>query len=202
LAWRVRELTDGSARVAARTAAALGRTLGEPVRRSRPGLREPIGIIEQADGRVAVGALVPLGRLSDVQLKVLASAEALVFTPWRGVVLPDLAPQAAERWVAALAGAGLEAAAGSRWTGVTACAGRPGCAKALADVRADADAATVAGEGLPVHWVGCARACGSPAGPHVRVEATGTGYEVRSPYAGGITSVGGVGALVGAARKG
>jgi precorrin-3B synthase len=198
----VRELTDGPARVAARTAAALGRTLREPVRWSRPGVREPIGIIEQPDGTVAVGALVPLGRLSDVQLKVLASAEALVFTPWRGVVLPGLAPQAAESWAAALADAGLEAATGSRWTGVTACAGRPGCAKALADVRADADTATVAGEGLPVHWVGCARGCGSPAGPHVRVEATGTGYEVRSPYAAGVTSVGGVGALVGAARKG
>ena len=202
VAWRVRELIDGPSRVAARTAAALGRTLGESVRLTRPGVREPIGIIEQPDGTVAVGALVPLGRLSDVQLKVLASAKALVFTPWRGVVLPGLAPQAAGSWVAALAGAGLEVAAGSRWAGVTACAGRPGCAKSLADVRADADAATVAGEGLPVHWVGCARGCGSPAGPHVRVEATGTGYEVRSPHAGGVASVGEVGALVGAARKG
>jgi len=202
VAWRVRELIDGPARVAERTAAALGRTLGEPVRLTRPGVREPIGIIEQPDGTVAVGALVPLGRLSDVQLRVLASAEALVFTPWRGVVLPGLAPQAAESWAAALAGAGLEVAAGSRWAGVTTCAGRPGCAKSLADVRADADAATVAGEGLPVHWVGCARGCGSPAGPHVRVEATGTGYEVRSPHARGVTSVGEVGALVGAARKG
>jgi precorrin-3B synthase len=145
---------------------------------------------------------VPLGRLSDVQLKVLEPAAALVFTPWRGVVLPGLAPQAARAWAAALAGAGLEVEAGSRWAGVTACAGRPGCAKSLADVRADADAATVAGEGLPVHWVGCARGCGSPAGPHVRVEATGTGYEVRSPHARGVTSVGEVGALVGAARKG
>jgi len=202
VAWRVRELTDGPARVAARTAAALGLALGESVRRSRPGVREPIGIIEQPDGTVAVGALVPLGRLSDVQLKVLASAKALVFTPWRGVVLPDLSPPAAESWVATLAGAGLEVSAGSRWAGVTACAGRPGCAKSLADVRADADAATVAGEGLPVHWVGCERGCGSPAGPHVRVEATGTGYEVRSPQARGVTSIGEVGALVGAARKG
>ncbi|WP_246595325.1 precorrin-3B synthase [Actinoplanes auranticolor] len=202
VAWRVRELADGPARVAARTAAALGRTLGEPADLHRPAVREPIGIVEQVGGTVAVGALVPLGRLSDVQLKVLEAAESLIFTPWRGVVLPGLAPQAAGSWLAALAGAGLEVEAGSRWAGVTACAGRPGCAKSLADVRADAEAATVAGEGLPVHWVGCARGCGSPAGPHVRVEATGVGYEVRSPYAGGVTSVGDVGALVGAARKG
>jgi precorrin-3B synthase len=202
VAWRVRELADGPARVAARTAAALGRTLGEPAELPRPVLREPIGVVEQADGTVAVGVLVPLGRLSDVQLNGLEAAESLIFTPWRGVVLPGLTPQAAGSWLAALAGAGLEVEAGSRWAGVTACAGRPGCAKSLADVRADADAATVAGPGLPVHWVGCARGCGSPAGPHVRVEATGAGYEVRSPYACGVTSVGEVGALVGAARKG
>ncbi|MEU4218438.1 precorrin-3B synthase, partial [Actinoplanes sp. NPDC026623] len=101
-----------------------------------------------------------------------------------------------------LAEAGLEVAAGSRWAGVTACAGRPGCAKSLADVRHDADATTTAGTGLPVHWVGCERGCGSPAGPHVRVEATGSGYRVRSP--GGCESAGvaEVGALIGAARKG
>ncbi|MEU8236449.1 precorrin-3B synthase [Actinoplanes sp. NPDC048967] len=202
VAWRVRELADGPARVAARTAATLGRTLGEPAELPRPVLREPIGVVAQVDGTVAVGALVPLGRLNDVQLKVLEAAESLIFTPWRGVVLPGLTPQAAGSWLAALAGAGLEVEAGSRWVGVTACAGRPGCAKSLADVRADADAATVAGQGLPVHWVGCARGCGSPAGPHVRVEATGAGYEVRSPYACGVTSVGEVGALVGTARKG
>jgi precorrin-3B synthase len=202
VAWRVRELTDGPARVAARTAAALGRTLVAPVELPRPRVREPIGVIEQPDGTVAVGALVPLGRLSDVPMKVLESAQSLIFTPWRGIVLPGLAPQAGRSWTAALAGAGLEVEPGSRWAGVTACAGRPGCAKSLADVRADADAATVTGEGLPVHWVGCARGCGTPAGPHVRVEATGTGYEVRSPFAGGVTSVGDVGALVSAARKG
>ena len=202
VAWRVRELADGPVRVAARTAASLGRTLGEPVRLTRPAVREPIGIIEQPGGAVAVGVVVPLGRLSDGQLTTLEAAESLIFTPWRGVVLPGLAPQAARSWLVALAAVGLEVAAGSRWLGVTACAGRPGCAKSLADVRADADAATVAGEGLPVHWVGCPRGCGSPAGPHVRVEATGTGYEVRSPHAGGFSSVGAVGALVSAARKG
>jgi len=202
VAWRVRELTDGPARVAARTAASLGRALGEPVRMTRPPVREPIGIIEQPDGTVSAAALVPLGRLDDVQLTLLEAAASLIFTPWRGVVLPGLAPQAARSWVAVLAEAGLEVAARSRWLGVTTCAGRPGCAKSLADVRADADAATVAGEGLPVHWVGCPRGCGSPAGPHVRVEATGTGYQVRSPQAGGFAPVGEVAALVGAARKG
>ncbi|WP_306205057.1 precorrin-3B synthase [Actinoplanes sp. RD1] len=178
-AWRVRELTDGAAPLGHDTARALGVTLGEvdPGLR-RPAVREPIGVIPQRDGRVAVAALVPLGRLDDRQLRVLAEAGELVFTPWRGVVLPDVAPEAADEWLGVLAGAGLEVGAGSRWVGVTACAGRPGCAKSLADVRRDADAATVAVDGLPVHWVGCARGCGSPAAPHVRVEATVQGYSV------------------------
>ncbi|MEV6495538.1 precorrin-3B synthase, partial [Actinoplanes sp. NPDC051633] len=77
----------------------------------------------------------------------------------------------------------------------------PGCAKALADVRRDARATARFAEGLPVHWVGCARGCGSPAVPHVRVEATAAGYEVSSPGFGGTASAGEVGALVAAARR-
>ena len=205
VAWRVRELADGPARVAARTAAALGVALGEAAELRKPVGPEPIGILAQADGSVAVAALVPLGRLDGVQMKVLEAAPSLIFTPGRGVVLPGLTPEAARSWAKLLAGAGLEVEAGSRWAGVTACAGRPGCAKSLADVRADAAAATVAGRGLPVHWVGCARGCGSPAGPHVRVEATGVGYEVRLPRGRSTTSVGSASvsdASVGAASAG
>ena len=136
------------------------------------------GVVEQPDGRVAVSAIVPLGRLTGVQVKVLADADRLVLTPERGVVVPDLTPEAAGGWLAALTEAGLPVEADSRWSGVTACAGRPGCAKSLADVRADALAATRFVDGLPAHWVGCARGCGSPSGPHVRVEATPDGYTV------------------------
>jgi len=185
-AWRVRELADGPARVAARTAAALGVRLEAPGRSPAPGGREPIGILGQPDGLVGVAALVPLGRLGAVPIKVLREAELIVVTPARGVVLPDLSPSAAGSWLRALADAGLEVAAGSRWSGVTACAGRPGCGNALADVRRDAAAAVrggaaPAGRLLPVHWVGCARGCGSPSVEHVRVEATGDGYRVTGP---------------------
>jgi precorrin-3B synthase len=58
---------------------------------------------------------------------------------------------------------------------VTACAGRPGCGKALADVRADVAAAVAAGV-LPAgrsHWAGCGRRCGRPAGDVLDVVATG-----------------------------
>lgn len=184
--WRLRELPDGPARVAARAVVALS----GPSAVSMPGAqpttthargedRGLVGLLAREDSlETAVGALVPLGRLTRVHLGVLARAERLVITPGRGVVVPDLAPEAADRWLRELSEAGLATGGGSRWIGVTACAGRPGCAKALADVRADAEAATRFVDGLPVHWIGCARGCGSPAGAHVRVEATPDGYVV------------------------
>jgi precorrin-3B synthase len=225
-AWRVAELDDGPARVAARAAALLGlpvhaaarnasaagsaSTAGNPNAAGTasagllppPRVREPIGVRTQPDGRAAVGVTVPLGRMDGVPLEVLEAADHLVVTPWRGVLVPDLPPSAAAAWLAALRGAGLAVDAGSRWSGVSACAGRPGCAKSLADVRADADAATVPGGGLPVHWVGCARGCGSPSGPHVRVEATGSGYRVTAPALAAGAPLSELGALVAAARRG
>ena len=67
------------------------------------------------------------------------------------------------------------------FVGVTACTGRPGCAKALADVRVDALAMIASGArvGRPVHWSGCARRCGRPRGEVVDVVATEDGYTVR-----------------------
>ncbi|MEV0897549.1 precorrin-3B synthase [Actinoplanes sp. NPDC049802] len=180
-AWRLRELGDGPARVSARVEAALGLTpvtVAAAVPVGDTGAADVVGVVAQQDGLAAVGALVPLGRLDGVPLRVLEEAGQLVVAPWRGVIVADLPPSAAPEWVERLAAAGLAVAAGSPWSGVTACAGRPGCAKSLADVRADATAAARFVDGLPVHWVGCARACGSPPGPHVRVEATADGYLV------------------------
>ncbi|MEV6342426.1 precorrin-3B synthase [Actinoplanes sp. NPDC051851] len=175
-AWRLRELTEGPARVTARAAGALG-VRPVPVAGAVPvAVVEPAGLLGVLPR--AVGVLVPLGRLDGVHAKALEDAERLVVTPWRGVLVTDLDQDAAEGWADRLAAAGLVTSGGSRWTGVSACAGRPGCAKSLADVRLDADAATVPADGLPVHWVGCERACGSPSGTHVRVEATPAGYAV------------------------
>ncbi|MFG1988367.1 precorrin-3B synthase [Actinoplanes sp. NPDC048988] len=176
-AWRLHEMPDGPARVAAKLGAPL---TPHPVTRTP----EPtgIGLLQQPDGLVAVSALVPLGMLGGEALRLLTTARRLVITPERGVVVPDLTPEAARRWQRRLEDAGLPTTPGSRWTGVTACAGRPGCAKSLADVRADAAATSEFTDGLPVHWIGCARGCGSPSGAHVRVEATPTGYAVtRQP---------------------
>ena len=132
------------------------------------------------DGRVALVAVVPLGRLAAEQADLLAGlADEVQLPPWRSVVVPGLPDDAA---AAELTAAGLVLDPGSAWTRVTACAGRPGCAKSLADVRADA-ARAVAGGTLPAggvrqHWAGCERRCGRPRGEVVDVVATGTGYRV------------------------
>ncbi|MFJ9447030.1 hypothetical protein ACIRRH_35060 [Kitasatospora sp. NPDC101235] len=141
----------------------------------------------------AVGALpgglsvgLRFGRASAGQWRTLVAASAgeLRLTPWRGAVLPGAA---ADR-LPALAAAGFRTEPGSAWERATACTGLPGCAKSRADVRADAaralDAGAAAGAGagpagvLPVHWSGCERRCGHPAGRWVDVLATGRGYRV------------------------
>ncbi|GAB2619906.1 precorrin-3B synthase [Paractinoplanes abujensis] len=200
-AWRLHELPDGPSRIATRTAAALGLpTLPPSTAVPLSADATLLGIVPQGDGLVAVGALVPLGRLGGEALRLLGTARRLVVTPWRGVLVPDLTVEAARRWARALAEAGLPVEPATRWAGVTACAGRPGCAKSLADVRADADRSSVYSDGLPVHWIGCARGCGSPAGAHVRVEATPDGYAVtRQPD--GETFTGDTAHAVAAARR-
>lgn len=176
--WRIGELTGGPARVAAR----LGGTV---THRAVPEPRgQRAGLVPQRDGRVALEAVVPLGRLAAAQARVLAEcADPVRLTPWRTVVLPGLDPVLADRIAPELADAGLVTDPGSPWVGVTACTGRPGCAKSLADVRADA-ARWVAGRSrapeIPVHWAGCERRCGLPRGRVRQLTATGHGYEERA----------------------
>jgi precorrin-3B synthase len=79
-----------------------------------------------------------------------------------------------------LTGLGLITDPDSAWHGVTACTGRPGCAKSLADVRADARNWLGTPHTRPVHWAGCARRCGRPSGDVIEFVATGDGYEETS----------------------
>lgn len=177
-AWRLAELTDGPARVAAR----LGTTLDPSAAPAAAGAGPAIGWTPQAGGLAALTVVVPLGLLTPEQSAALAGAapEEIIVTPWRTVVVPDVRVEEAGHVERLLSGAGLGTDPASPWAGVTACAGRPGCAKALADVRADARAAVLGGPGhaLPVHWVGCERRCGAPRERHVEMLATADGYRV------------------------
>ncbi|MFD3696371.1 precorrin-3B synthase [Streptomyces sp. NPDC058646] len=177
-AWRVRELPAGhaldEAEFAVRLAAA-GIAAAPVAAAHRPYSAPPSP--GWTGGALCV--LPPLGRLDAGQWRALSEVAArggsgMRITPWRTVVVPGAPSDGPAR----LAAAGLAVTPGSRWENVTACTGRPGCAKALADVRADAAAAAERARGpLPVHWSGCERRCGHPQGrAWVDVVATGPGY--------------------------
>jgi precorrin-3B synthase len=179
-AWRLAELTDGPARVAARLPGPAGTPGTVPAALAT----SPVGAATQVDGRTALIGVVPLGRLSADQADLLARLTAEVqLTPWRSVVVPDLTEDAVDDAAVDLFRTGMVFDEDSPWLQVTACAGRPGCAKALADVRADATAAVRTGAlpagGARQHWAGCERRCGRPQGGVVDVVATPAGYDVQ-----------------------
>ncbi|MFJ2560483.1 MULTISPECIES: precorrin-3B synthase [unclassified Streptomyces] len=192
-AWRVGDLPAGAARglaaaVAERLTAAGIEVLAGDAGDTRGAAEAPApGLIRSPDGTVALSVYPRLGRLSVAQWRHLLckssapdESPALRLTPWRGVIVPGLAPDAAADLLGRLRTAGLVTEPDSPWLGVGACTGRPGCAKALADVRADAAASVAAGRdgdrtGLPVYWSGCARRCGHPQGDRVDRVATGEG---------------------------
>ena len=171
-AWRVNELDD----------------LRELVPNTAPSAecfppvtKAPVGWMTQMDGRVTLGAAVPLGVLPARVAEYLAAVEApLVITPWRSVLVCDLDEGVADVALRVLAPLGLVFDENSPWLTVSACTGSPGCAHSVADVRADAAQAlhleSPVLEGRR-HFVGCERACGSPPSGEVLV-ATGDGYRL------------------------
>jgi precorrin-3B synthase len=200
-AWRIADLPGlpglpdlpgGAERVRAAVAERFGLTAGPPLSVPVAAAR-PVGLVRyQADVRGGVEPrsvtpdgldsavlLAPLGRLTAAQVTWLAARAAgrpARITPWRSVVLPDQPD--AEAALREAAGLGFGVDEGSPWLRVTACAGRPGCASALADVQADAAAFAARWPGRIVHVSGCARRCGRPAATEVDVTATKEGYQV------------------------
>jgi precorrin-3B synthase len=188
-AWRIADLPGGAERVRAAVAVRLGL---DPAP-GEPGLAgpvsRPVGLVGRDEGGEGPGSsapvrdnavlLAPLGRLTAAQLSWiadrLAETDARV-TPWRSVVLPRLDDAGAVLREAAARGFGTDTT--SPWLRVTACAGRPGCASALADVQADAAALAAPWPGRLVHVSGCARHCGRPAATEIDVTAAEEGYQV------------------------
>ncbi|WP_225801540.1 cobalamin biosynthesis protein CobG [Streptomyces sp. NK15101] len=164
-AWRPRELPAGHVPDWAGALARAGITAEPvpvpPLPASPPPAPGPLG-------ERALHVLAPLGRLTAARLRALADgADELRFTPWRGVVVVGTS---ADR-LPELEAHGLVTRPDLPSVGVSACTGRPGCAKSLADVRTDAG--LVRRGGLPVHYSGCERRCGHPHGTWVDVLATG-----------------------------
>jgi len=199
--WRVRELPGGPLSVLEGPMPAHGAggslsLLGDPVPEGatarpdppggaievpEPSVVGPVGPVGQLDGRVALGLGVPLGALTPARCAALLAEarDEVVLTPWRGALLPGLTARAAEAAGTRLAEAGLLLDPTDPRLRVSACTGRPGCAKALADVRADARPVPGA---AAVHWSGCGRRCGRPPGDVRDVVAlSGGGYQMAAP---------------------
>ncbi|MFF7728906.1 cobalamin biosynthesis protein CobG [Streptomyces sp. NPDC008001] len=215
-AWRVRELPPEQRPSAARLADRLT-TAGitcTPLPSLRIPLGEPTGpgLVTGPDGVCALSVTAPLGRLTAAQWRLVTRMAGeqgdgtIRVTPWRGLVVPGFPAAKAAGLLADLAHAGFVTSAESAWHRAGACAGRPGCAKSLADVRADAAACLAGGQPsgaaalpvgpvlplLPVYWSGCERRCGHPGGgPWVDVLATEGGYRVTVQDGGGRGSSGG-----------
>ena len=168
-AWRVNELDDPRDLI---PGAKLSAKPFPPVTKA------PVGWITQKDGRVTLGAAVPLGVLRAHVAEYLAAIEApLVITPWRSVLVCDLDDAVADAALRVLAPLGLVFDENSPWLTISACTGSPGCAHSAADVRADAAQSLRADPAVHRHFVGCERACGSPPAGEVLV-ATGDGYRL------------------------
>lgn len=178
-AWRLAELADGATRVAGRLSGEAGPRVTVPAAT----VVGPVGAIAQAYGLVALVGVVPFGRIGANQAQLLARLCAEVqVTPWRSIAVPDLPENAVDDVAVELFRTGMVFDEANPWLRVTACTGRPGCAKALADVRAEATDAvrtgTLPASGARQHWAGCERRCGRPRGHVVDVVATGAGYRV------------------------
>ncbi|MFC0691037.1 precorrin-3B synthase [Paraburkholderia humisilvae] len=133
--------------------------------RAQPALR--FGVRPQREpGMSHVGGSPPLGRIDAPTLRALAalSQEAgkgiLRMTPWQSVLLPDVPAQAAPAALARLTSLGFACDRAQPFARLIACAGSPGCAKAHADTKADAQQLA---RRLPadaeVHLSGCTRSC-------------------------------------------
>jgi precorrin-3B synthase len=178
-AWRIADLPAGPERVRALVAERLG-LAAAPQETAASQATRPVGLTpgrEGAGGSVVL--LAPLGRLTSAQVSWVADhvvEQAARITPWRSVVLPCLDDAAGVLREAAGLGFGTDDA--SPWLRVTACAGRPGCASALADVQADAAGFAARWPGRIVHVSGCARHCGRPTATEIDVTATNEGYSI------------------------
>jgi sulfite reductase beta subunit-like hemoprotein len=183
-AWRVRDLAAGRERVAH----ALGARLEPPDQATHNRLVGPLvpGVQRQNDGRAAVTALAPLGRLERETLDGLSElleardAEARL-SPWRTVTAVDVPISQAQPLCRALRRVGLVVASDSGWSGLSTCAGLGYCAKARLDVRSAAAhrAARRASSAPLEHWSACERRCGEPSAAPIAVAADGSSLAVR-----------------------
>lgn len=164
-------------------------------------VQRPPGIfVQRQPGLVMVAAAAPLGRMGSEQLRQVAliaeqfANSRLLLTPWQGVLLPDVAADSAAAASQALAAVGLLTDADKPLASMIACTGATGCAKGLADTKADAVklAAKLNASGARpvVHLSGCARSCAAAHTTPFTLLATDSGRYQLYQHAPGATGFG------------
>jgi ferredoxin-nitrite reductase len=134
--------------------------------RSRP---SHLGIHPQRGGSY-IGVALPLGRLQSDQLRHLADlaetygSGSLRLSPWRNLLLPDLADADLPAVQQALAQ--FDLSSHSIWGGLIACSGTIGCASSATDTQADAQALArlleqtlTLDQPIAIHFSGCPKSC-------------------------------------------
>ena len=163
-----------------------------------PPSRPTAGFAPQA-GVFQAGA--PFGAIEAAALSALAGiarrfADGTIrFAPWKAAVLCGVSPERADAIRDAAAEAGFVVEPDDPRQRIVACAGRPRCASAHADTRADAALLAAMGAvpaGL-LHLSGCAKGCAHPGPAPVTLTAGETGYGlVRGGRAGDAPAPGGL----------
>lgn len=179
-AWRVAELPGGADAVSERMVARL-----QPTARVPAAAAVPAGICEQRDGRLALTALPPLGRLDSETVAALGALAVehsgdLRVGPAKTITLVDLEPSLVDDLATSVRKLGLVAEPGSGWEGLSACAGLNACARARIDVRTAAGSrAAVRGAGARrEHWSACERRCGETRDVQLGIAACGDAVAV------------------------
>ncbi|WP_409313051.1 precorrin-3B synthase [Pseudomonas putida] len=126
-----------------------------------------LGRLPQAQG-IALGVAPPQGRLTPAMLRGAARIArelgdaSMRLSPWQSLVLTNLQAQHIDQALAELSALGLLCHDHEPLARISACTGASGCAKALAETKADAVVlAALLGPGVPasVHLSGCPRSC-------------------------------------------
>jgi len=146
--------------------------------------------------RYYLGIKPPLGRFTPQLLRNVADIagrilrpQLLHITPWQGLIFPDCSHDEAETLTSACRNIGLVTDTENPYASILCCAGRPGCASALADVQTDARklADTLPDKTiLPVHFAACPKSCTATQAMPVTLLAVQPGfydiyYEDKNP---------------------
>ncbi len=137
---------------------------------------------QREENRVYVGAVAPLGRLDGAMLQGAARLASeygdasLRFTPWQGVLLPNVYAKDAAAVTERLEQLGFLCSVDQPLARMIACTGSTGCGKGLADTKADALQLATLLQGQNVHLSGCPRSCAAAHTAPVTLLAVSPGH--------------------------